>query len=92
MGLACIYFAIKFAPGLLANYRTTKDKATTEIYEFLNKLGLLEEYQPITSKHYTEVPYVDDHASGGKAYLDALRFSWSKYLPQVERDILLAKQ
>jgi len=45
----------------------------------------------ITSKHYKEVPYVDDHASGCKAYVDAHRFSWSKYLPQVERDIVLAK-
>ena len=28
---------------------------------------------------------------GGKAYKDALRFSWTKYLPQVERDLKLVE-
>ncbi len=52
---------------------------------------MLETSQCHHFKHYHEVPYVDDHSSGGKAYKDALRFLWIKYLPQVERDIDLAK-
>ena len=89
------YFADKIRAGVaLQTYRANGDKSQQEkSIEFLNKdLSHWKNISRITSKHYMEVPYVDDHASGGKAYMDAHRFSWSKYLPQVERDLLLAKQ
>ncbi len=45
----------------------------------------------ITSKHYHEVPYVDDQSALRQPNHDAHTFSWKKYLPQVERDVRIAK-
>jgi len=46
----------------------------------------------ITGGHYQEVPYLDDQSTHGRPENDARTFSWAKYLAQVERDILVAKE
>jgi hypothetical protein len=89
------YFADKLRAGVaLQTYRITNNK--TEQQKAIQLLTVCVLYwkkiSAITSKHYQEVPYVDDHSSGGLAYKDARRFCWSKYLPQAERDIELAKE
>ncbi|HLL43577.1 MAG TPA: hypothetical protein VK369_10580, partial [Segetibacter sp.] len=88
------YFAHKLRAGVaLQTFRISKDVTQQQkAVAFLTRA--LEEWRKvaqITSGHYKEVPYIDDHSTGGSAYKDALLFSWSKYLPQVERDIILAK-
>jgi hypothetical protein len=89
------YFAHKLKAGVaLQTFRVSKDVTQQQkAVAFLTRA--LEEWRKvaqITSGHYKEVPYIDDHSTGGSAYKDALLFSWSKYLPQVERDIILAKE
>lgn len=89
------YFAGKLRAGVaLQTYRLTNKKAQQgKAIQLLTKcVDDWKKVSMITSDHYREVPYVDNHSSGGKAYKDALRFSWSKYLPQVQRDIELAKK
>ena len=87
------YFAGKLRAGVaLHQYRTTWEAALQQKALQLLR-GCVSDWKrlsSITAAHYHEVPYVDDHASGGVAYKDARRFSWSKYLPQVERDLELA--
>jgi hypothetical protein len=88
------YFAGKLRAGValqsfrVLNKATEKERAISLLMDCLQSW---KKVASITSHHYKEVPYVDDHSKGGSAYKDALRFSWSKYLPQVERDIELAK-
>ena len=89
------YFANKLRAGVaLHTFRTTGQKAQQQIAILLltNCVGIWKKIGGLTSSHYQEVPYIDNHSSGGKAYKDALRFSWIKYLPQVERDVILAKK
>ena len=89
------YFSDKLRAGIaLQQYRTSTEVAQQQkaITLLTTCITTWKKISSITSKHYHEVPYVDDHSSGGIAYKDALRFSWSKYLPQVERDIELAKR
>ena len=58
--------------------------------ELLEKcLGHWQRVSGITDRHYQAVPYID-HAGRGNAHKDAEFFSWSKYLPQVRRDIVIA--
>jgi hypothetical protein len=88
------YFSDKLRAGVaLQMYRVTgaKEEQRKAIQLLTGCLMKWEKISTITSKHYQEVAYVDDHSSGGKAYRDARTFSWSKYLPQVKRDIILAK-
>ncbi len=89
------YFAGKLRAGVaLQTYRITGDQQQQQkAIELLIKcIPAWKKVSEITSKHYREVPYIDDHASGGTAYKDAKMFSWIKYLPQVERDVELAKE
>lgn len=89
------YFSDKLRAAVaLQTYRTTGKKSEQQkAIQLLTGCVLhWKKISAITSKHYQEVPYVDDHSSGGIAYKDARRFSWSKYLPQVERDLELAKE
>ncbi len=89
-----LYLADKIRAGVaLQLYRIGGDtrqqqKAVRFLTTCVNEWKKISE---ITAAHYHEVPYVDDHSSGGIAFKDARRFSWSKYLPQVERDLILAK-
>lgn len=89
------YFADKVRAGVaLYTFRVTGEKAKQQMAVQLltNCVGVWEKIGKLTASHYQEVPYIDDHSSGGNAYKDALRFSWIKYLPQVERDIILANE
>ncbi|MCW3089449.1 MAG: hypothetical protein JWP81_518 [Ferruginibacter sp.] len=89
------YFAGKLRAAVaLQTYRKTGDQLQQQkAIELLTAcVPAWKKVGDITSKHYREVPYIDDHASGGMAFKDAKMFSWSKYLPQVERDIQLAKR
>ena len=89
------YFSDKLRAGVsLQTYRMTGHKVQQQkaVQLLTGCVGDWKKIAAITSKHYREVPYIDNNSSGGSAYKDALRFSWSKYLPQVERDIILAKE
>jgi hypothetical protein len=82
------YFADKLRAGVaLQTFRTSADK--TQQQKAIQLLTQCRTYwakvSEITGGHYQEVPYIDDDS-------DARTFSWSKYLPQVERDITVAKQ
>jgi hypothetical protein len=82
------YFADKLRAGVaLQGFRVTHDRAQQQqAVELLKKCKLhWTKVSEITSRHYREVPYLDDHS-------DAATFSWSKYLKEVERDILVADQ
>jgi hypothetical protein len=90
-----LYFADKLRAGVaLHTFRLSGDKSQqqtavkllTHCQEHWQKLS------KITASHYQEVPYIEGYRSGGNGYKDALRFSWTKYLPQVARDIELAKE
>jgi len=89
------YFADKLRAGVaLHTYRLSQDKNQQQkaIKLLINCLGYWQKISKITAAHYQEVPYIEGYKSGGNAYKDAHRFSWIKYLPQVERDIELAKE
>jgi len=93
-GYLSSYFSVKLKAGIaLHTYRVTGEKKQQQlaIQLLTNCLEKWKKISAVTSKHYHEVPYIDAHSSGGRAYKDALRFSWRKYLPQVQRDLSLAK-
>jgi hypothetical protein len=82
------YFADKLRAGVaLQTFRTSGDKTQQQrAIQFLTHChALWKRVIEITSRHYQEVPYIDDDS-------DARTFSWSKYLPQVQRDITVAAQ
>lgn len=88
------YFADKLRAGVaLQTYRLSGDKVKQqESIDWLTKcVAHWQRVSELTAGHYREVPYIEGNTFGGKAYKDALRFSWLKYLPQVERDIKLAE-
>lgn len=72
----------------VSNNEDQHQKAVKLLSDCLNHWKKIVE---ITSSHYGNVPYLDDHSIAGSPENDARTFSWSKYLPQVERDIALAK-
>ncbi|MBA4053387.1 MAG: hypothetical protein C0490_01620 [Marivirga sp.] len=89
------YLSDKIRAGVaMETFRKTKDnsqqqkavKLLTACLEHWKKIAEL------TSAHYIEVPYLDDQSTGGQPLNDARTFSWSKYLPEVERDIVIAKE
>lgn len=87
------YFADKLRAGVaLQTYRLSGEKSQqAQAIALLNKcLSHWQRVSDITAGHYREVPYIEGNVFGGNAYKDAQRFSWTKYLPQVERDIRLA--
>ncbi|MEO6327886.1 MAG: hypothetical protein ABIO55_03095 [Ginsengibacter sp.] len=89
------YFSNKLRAGVaLQQYRLTGDESQKK-----NAVKLLTGCLPywkkvsfITSAHYKEVPYIDGYKSSLHAFKDAEYFSWIKFLPQVEHDILLAQE
>jgi hypothetical protein len=87
------YFATKLRAGVsLHFFRTTgKEKDRENAIEFLNEcLKIWKEVAEITDKNYREAPYFkSDPKRDGP---DADNFSWKKYLPQVERDIDIARR
>ena len=89
------YFADKLRAGVaLQAYRLSGDTAKQQqAIELLTKcLMHWHKVSEGTASHYHEVPYVEGNTFGGTAYKDALRFSWTKYLPQVMRDVKLAQE
>ena len=89
------YFAEKLRAGVaLETFRITKDKTHQQraIQLLSDCLNHWKKISDITASHYKEVPYVDNPSSASRPDNDARQFSWSKYLPQVERDIKLATQ
>ncbi len=87
------YFADKLRAGVaLQTYRLTGDTPKQhEAIALLTKcLTHWRKVGELTASHYHEVPYIEGNTFGGTAHKDALRFSWTKYLPQVERDVKLA--
>lgn len=89
------YFAAKLRAGvLLHTFRVTGDnlekgKAVSLLNDCLEHWKKIAE---ITNGHYREVSYLDDQSTQSNPKNDGKTFSWSKYLPQVERDIDIAKE
>jgi hypothetical protein len=90
-----LYFADKLRAGIaLQAYRISNNKGWQK-----KALALLsdcvkhwKELSKLTAAHYHEVPYLQGYTSQENAYRDARYFSWAAFLPQVERDIELAKE
>lgn len=88
-----LYFADKLRAGVALHtfrYSGNDSEKLTAIERLKRCLKHWQKVSEITDKHYKEVPYID-HLGYGQAYKDATNFSWKKYLPQVERDIQIAK-
>ena len=89
------YFANKLRAGIaLCTFRNSNNpseqqKSVALLGECLTSWKKLSE---ITSAHYQEVPYLDDQSTANNPKNDGKTFSWAKYLPQVERDIVIAKE
>ncbi len=89
------YFADKLRAGVaLQTYRLSGDapKQQQAIALLIKCVTHWRKVSELTTQHYHEVPYIEGNTFGGTAYKDALRFSWTKYLPQVERDVKLAEE
>ena len=89
------YFADKLRAGVaLQAYQLSGNGARQQqVIALLSKCRThWQKVGKLTAGHYQEVPYIEGNTFGGQAYKDALRFSWTKYLPQVERDIRLAQE
>ncbi|MBD2757199.1 hypothetical protein [Spirosoma validum] len=89
------YFADKLRAGVaLHTYRLSQNKAQQQqAVALLTKcLTHWRKVSEITASHYQEVPYIEGYRVKDKASMDARYFSWTKYLPQVERDIQLAQK
>ena len=88
-----LYFADKLRAAIsLHTFRKSGDADEKEKAVKLLKqcLTFWEKLSNISGKHYREVPYID--ALGyGEAYRDAQTFLWRKFLPQVSRDIDIAR-
>jgi hypothetical protein len=89
------YFATKIRAGIaLHTFRTNADKLEQEkaVKLLSDCLNYWKKISEITTGHYREVPYLVDHSTTNNPQNDGKTFSWSKYLPQVERDIEIARQ
>jgi hypothetical protein len=89
------YLSDKIRAGVaLHTFRMTNDKASQQKAVILLSACLIhwKKITEITRSHYLPVPYLDDDSTKSQPENDAKSFSWSKYLPQVERDILVAKE
>ncbi|WP_276365997.1 glycoside hydrolase family 20 zincin-like fold domain-containing protein [Chryseolinea sp. H1M3-3] len=87
------YFATKLRAGVsLQLYRTSgknKDKETA--IEYLETcLKIWKNISELTDRNYYEVPYFKSNVKEDNPEIDS--FSWKKYLPEVERDIQIARQ
>ena len=89
------YFARKLRAGIaLHTFRMSNDKPEQEkaVQLLSDCLNYWKKISEITKGHYNEVPYLDDQSTANNPQNDGKTFSWSKYLPQVERDIEIAKE
>ncbi len=81
------YFADKLRAGVsLQSFRTGADAAgRAKAVELLRKCKTYwQRVSEITGRHYREVSFIDDTS-------DARTFSWSNFMPQVDRDISIAE-
>lgn len=86
------YFAGKLkAAMLLENYldNNNSDLKESAIRLLQDALQTWEKLSNLGEKNYKEVPYWDATIFGRDSSTNS--FSWTKYLPQVQRDIILAK-
>jgi hypothetical protein len=93
-GYLSLYFADKLSAAIsLHTYRQSGNAAEKKkAVKLLSRcLTSWEKLSDITARHYREVPYIDE-LGYGQAYRDAQTFVWRKYLPQVARDIDIARQ
>jgi len=89
------YFADKLRAGVaLQTFRLSGgDENRQRAISHLTKcLAHWQKVSESTLSHYHVVPYIEGNTFASEAYKDALRFSWVKYTPQVERDIELARE
>jgi len=88
------YMADKLRAGVaLQTFRKSNDKASQQKAVDLLTTCLIhwKKISAITSSHYREVPYLDDQSTKSQPDNDGRIFSWAKYLPQVERDVSIAR-
>ncbi|MEZ4829098.1 MAG: hypothetical protein R3C61_22855 [Bacteroidia bacterium] len=91
-----LYFADKLRAAIsLHAYRKGGDEQnkTQAIVLLTNCLSYWEKVSDITQSHYREVPYLGDKTAWNPrdAWTDAKTFSWEKYLPEVRRDLEIAR-
>ena len=89
-----LYFSEKLRAGVsLQTFRVNHVKSFQKnaISNLTRCLEYWKKIAEITSRHYKEVPYVDDQSMERQPDNDAHTFSWLKYIPQAERDIKIAK-
>jgi hypothetical protein len=89
------YFATKLRAGVaLQTFRVSKNKSEqVKAVKLLSDcLNYWKKISQITKGHYQDVLYLDDQSTASNPQNDGKTFSWSKYLPQVERDIAIAKE
>jgi hypothetical protein len=88
------YFGSKLRAGVsLQMYRKTNNtfeqesavKLLSDCWQWWTKIAQL------TSSHYKEVLYLDDQSTANNPQNDGKTFSWAKFIPQVERDVTIAK-
>jgi hypothetical protein len=87
------YFAAKLRAGVsLQLFRTNgrQINKTDAIAHLQNGLEIWKELSEITDQNYYEVPYFKNNVKEDNPDLD--NFSWKKYIPEVERDIEIARQ
>ncbi|MDX2248895.1 MAG: hypothetical protein SF052_19055 [Bacteroidia bacterium] len=91
-----LYFADKLRAAIsLHAYRKggAEQNKTQAIVLLTNCLSYWEKVSAITQSHYREVPYLGEKTSWNPkdAWVDAKTFSWGKYLPEVRRDLEIAR-
>lgn len=88
------YFGSKLRAGVaLQMYRKTNDTSKQEsaVASLTDCLQWWKKVAQITSSHYKEVLYLDDQSTASNPKNDGKTFLWTKFIPQVERDITIAK-
>jgi hypothetical protein len=87
------YFATKLRAGVALHFfreqgkRKDKDSAIRYLEECL---AIWKDIAEVTDKNYYEVPYFKSNVKEDNP--DEDQFSWKKYIPEVERDIEIARQ
>lgn len=87
------YFAIKLRAGVALQFyhKQGKGKDKDSAIRYLEEcLGIWRDIAEITAKNYYEVPYFKSNIREDNPAVD--NFSWKKYIPEVERDIEIARQ
>lgn len=87
------YFATKLRAGVALQFyhKQGKGKDKDSAIRYLEEcLGIWRDIAEITAKNYYEVPYFKSNIREDNPAVD--NFSWKKYIPEVERDIEIARQ